>query len=145
MSPGVELEPLRGLAGRWSGTARISWPGRDPFELTHTESVHVIGDRSLVTIEGNSYRDGGTVPVFTAFAVAYNGPNGVYWQAFRAGDSLQVPLDLGPGYYGWTAPDEVGSVDYRAEFDDHEWTERGTMIVDGIPLEVFAMTLSRSS
>lgn len=143
MSPATDLEPLLGLAGRWRGTATISRPGSDPFELTHTERVHVIGDRSMVTIEGNSYRDGATEPVFTAFAVAYATPDGVCWQAFRGGESLQVLLDLGPGYFGWSAPAPGGSVDYRAEFDDQEWTETGTMIIDGAPVQVFAMQLAR--
>lgn len=131
------------VAGRWIGTARIAWPGREALDLTHTENVHVVGDGSMITIEGNSFRDGVQDPVFTALAVVYDGPDRVCLQAFRAGNTLQADFDLTPGRYAWTAPDEAGAVDYVAEFDDQQWTERGTMLIDGHPREVFRMTLSR--
>lgn len=134
---------LFALAGRWVGTARISWPGREPFDLTHTERVHVVGDRSMITLEGNSFRDGIEDPVFTALAVVYDRPEGVCLQAFRSGDSLQAEFVLTPGHYAWTVPDEAGTIDYAAEFDDQQWTERGTMLIDGQPREVFRMTLFR--
>lgn len=140
-----KVELLAPLVGRWSGTARIAWPGREPFELTHTEQVHLIGDHSMITIEGNSYRDGVTAPVFSAFAVAYDSPDGLMWQAFRAGQSIAMALELTPGAYRWSTPSPQGTVDYHAEFDDRDWTERGTMIVDGERREVFAMRLTHTA
>ncbi|SDR86827.1 hypothetical protein SAMN04489812_0161 [Microlunatus soli] len=62
MSSDPTVALLAPLVGRWSGTARIAWPGRDPFELTHAESIQLVGDRTMITIEGNSCRDGIETP-----------------------------------------------------------------------------------
>lgn len=141
----MTVEILAPLAGRWRGTASVTWPGREPLDLTHTEMVRFVGDRSMITIEGNSFRDGVEAPVFTAVAVFYDSPTGVKLQAFHAGSSIDAPLELNAGGYAWSTPsdDEAGAVDYVAEFDDQQWVERGTMNVDGRARQVFEMRLTR--
>lgn len=130
------------LVGRWSGTARISWPGRDPFDLTHTEIVRSIAGGSMITIEGNSFRDGVDEPVFSALAVIYDSDEGPQLHAFRGGDAIQVNFELSSGRYAWSVPDPAGTVDYVAEFAARTWTERGTMMIEGEQLEVFVMELT---
>lgn len=130
------------LVGNWSGTARISWPGRDPFDLAHTEIVRSVGGGSMITIEGNSYREGVEEPVFSALAVIHDSDDGPQLHAFRGGDAVQVGLDLSPGHYAWSVPDPQGTVVYVAEFAEQTWTERGTMMINGIEREVFVMSLA---
>lgn len=150
----MSMEELAPLIGSWRGTVSICFPGSDEFAMTHTEQVRLLGDRSMLTIEGNSYRDaspadGSDTPAFTALAVVFAGDDltrddQLHWHAFRDGHALQTVADVAAGRYCWSAPGPSGPIRYTAEFDASSWREWGILAGDDGTEEVFVMELHRS-
>lgn len=137
------LRDLLPLVGRWSGTARVTPPGRHPIELRHTERVATRSGGTILTVEGVSYpTTGGDEPVFSAFAVVCAGEHGPRWHAYSRGEALDTALGVGPGRFGWDAPGPAPTC-YRAEFDDEHWHETGRLVGSGEI--VFTMDLARTS
>jgi hypothetical protein len=128
----------------------MCYPGSDPIEMVYTEQVRRVGDRSIITIEGNSYSDGSSAdPAFTALAVIFAGDDLAqddqpYWHAFRGGQVHQTVAAVADGGFRWSLPSPAGIVDYTAEFDERSWREWGILIVDGDQREVFSMSLQPS-
>lgn len=146
------LGDLLPLLGDWSGTARITPPGRDPIQLRHTEHVALRAGGTVLTIEGTSYpAEGGDDPVFGAFAVvcvdegadaeAPAGGSGLRWHAYNRGHHLDTSLAVTPGHFSWEQPGEPRTR-YHADFDHARWLEVGRLILPGEPV-IFTMELDR--
>lgn len=148
----MSIEALAPLIGSWRGTVSICFPGSDEFGMTHTEQVRRLGDRSMITIEGNSYADpspgSSATPEFSALAVVFDGDdldraNQLHWHAFRDGHALQTVADIETGRYCWSAPGPAGPIRYTAEFGASSWREWGILAGDDGTEEVFVMELHR--
>jgi hypothetical protein len=145
----MSLDPLAPLVGCWHGRTRICYPGSDSIEMVQTEEVRWVGNRTMITIAGNSYSgESSAEPVFTALAVIFAGDDlqrdsQLHWHAFQDGHVLQTVTEVAHGRFRWSSPSASGTVDYRAEFDERSWREWGYLTMDGPQQQVFSMDLRR--